>query len=240
MNKNQQDPRRKFLVKALSLGWFAAGMPAFWSRQAFALGDISKKMPPGRSIYKLKGQVSVDGQPATLDTVIGANALIKTGRSSRIIFVVGNDAFILRDNSELQLGGSGFFIETMRILSGKLLSVFGKREKPHQIKTVTATVGIRGTGVYIESEQERSYVCTCYGQTEIQSNVDAKARVQVKTKYHDTPYFIYAKAEGKNQYIRPAPVINHSDSELELIEQLVGRQTPFGFLNYGSGGDGGY
>ena len=239
MKNNRQDPRRTFLVRALSLGWFAKTLPAVLTHEAFALGGLSKKMPPGRSIYKLKGAVSVDGRPANLETEIRANALIKTGRSSRIIFVVGNDAFILRSNSELQLGGTGFFIETMRILSGKLLSVFGKREKSHQIKTVTATIGIRGTGVYVESEQDRSYVCTCYGQTEIQSNVDATARVEVKTKYHDTPYYIYAKTEGKQEYIRPAPVINHKDSELELIEQLVGRQTPFGFMNYG-GGDGGY
>ena len=32
--------------------------------------------------------------------------------------------------------------------------------------------------------------------------------------------------------IVPAPVINHSDSELELIESLVGRSTPFGRGGY--------
>jgi len=241
MSHYKQDPRRDFLVRALGMGLFATALPVTFSNSAFALGDISKKMPPGRSIYKLKGQVSVDGKPATIDTIISANALIKTGRSSRIIFVVGNDAFILRSNSELQLGGSGFLIDGMRMLTGKLLSVFGKRVKPHQIKTRTATIGIRGTGVYVESKAERSYVCTCYGQTEISSNFDESARIEVETKYHDTPYFIYAKAEGKKKLIRPAPVINHTDSELELIEQLVGRHTPFGIINFGGGwnGDGG-
>jgi hypothetical protein len=243
MSQYKEDPRREFLVRALSMGLFATSMPAVYVKSAFALGDLSKKIPPGRSIYKLKGQVSVDGKQATLDTVISAGSLVKTGKSSRVIFVVGNDAFILRDNSELQLRGSGFLIEGMRMLTGKLLSVFGERVKPHQILTTTATIGIRGTGVYVESELERSYICTCYGNTEINSNVDQSARVEVETTHHDSPYYVYAKAEGKNKYIRPAPVINHTDAELELIEQLVGRHTPFkyDFFNIdGGSGSGGY
>lgn len=223
----KDDPRRQFLVNALGLGLFGvAGAGGLW-QPAYGLGDIPAKMPPGRSIYKMKGDVTVNGVKATLKTQIGADALVKTGRSSMIIFVVGSDAFILRDNSELQLGGSNFIIDGMRMLSGKLLSVFGKRTKPHRIQTVTATVGIRGTGIYIESDPEQSYICTCYGHTLIASNNNPGVQREVIAKHHDQPLYVTHSSSGK--VIRPAPFINHTDTELALIEELVGRTTPFAF-----------
>jgi len=227
MRQDFDDPRREFLVQALGMGLFvsAGGLVS----PAYGLGDIPSKLPPGRSIYKIKGSVTVDGVQADIKTPIMASSHIKTGRSSRVIFVVGTDAFVLRSNSELQLRGSGFLIEGMRMLTGRLLSVFGKRVKPHRIQTQTATIGIRGTGVYIESEAEKSYICTCYGHTSITPTSAPETTVEVETKYHDEPYYIYASAGKNGKIIRPAPVINHTDAELELIEQLVGRQAPFFF-----------
>lgn len=239
MSHGIEHPRREFLLQALSMGLLAA--PVFRVSPTHALGDIAKKLPPGRSIYKLKGLVRVDGQRADINTQISANSLVETGDSSRIIFVVGTDAFILRKNSELQLNGEGLLIQGMRMLSGKLLSVFGERAKPHQIKTRSATIGIRGTGIYLESDAERSYVCSCYGHTFISANSDPDANVEVMASYHDAPYYIYANSAPNSKLIRPAPVINHTDSELELIEQLVGRTTPFETTYFSSGeGGGGY
>jgi len=45
----------------------------------------------------------------------------------------------------------------------------------------------------------------------------------VTTSHHDQPRFIYS---GEKR-IDPAPVINHSDQELILLERLVGRVPPF-------------
>ena len=229
MNKSHEDPRRDFLVKALTLGIFSAGMNTGLLSSALAMGDIPSKLPAGRSIYKLQGMVVIDGQRADIDTQIRANSLIKTGSNSRVIFVVGGDAFILRSNSELQLGGDNLLITGMRMISGKLLSVFGKRETPHQIRTLTATIGIRGTGIYVESDPEQSYVCTCYGHTLVASAEDRKVQQQVVSKHHDQPLYILP---GKgDKVIRPAPFINHTDVELALIEELVGRAPPFVISN---------
>ncbi len=227
MSYQNEDHRREFLIKVLGMGLLAAGGSAGLLQPALGLGDIPAKLPPGRSIYKLKGQVTVDGARADIQTSVTANSRIKTGADSRIIFAVGTDAFILRSNSELQLKGSGFLIQGMRMLTGKLLSVFGKREKPHQIQTLTATIGIRGTGIYVESEQDQSYVCTCYGHTVIQANDDSNERREVISKHHDEPLYVLPASAGK--LIRPAPFINHTDVELALIEELVGRTTPFAF-----------
>ncbi len=126
----------------------------------------------------------------------------------------------------------GVIIESMRILSGKILSVFGRREKPHTITTTTATIGIRGTGIYLESEADRSYVCTCYGQTRIVARADANVSRDVISRHHDRPLYVLPSA-GNGELIVPAPFINHTDSELALIEELVGRTTPFAYTGGG-------
>jgi hypothetical protein len=226
MSKNFDDPRRSFLVDALGLGLFASANLVGIFQASYALGDVPNKLPEGRSIFRLEGIVTVDGVIADINTKINANSLVITGADSLVIFVVNTDAFVLRDNSELKMGGSGVLVEGMRMLSGKILSVFGKRETPHSISTTTATIGIRGTGIYIESSPELSYVCTCYGHTRIIANANPDVIEDVVTEHHDRPLYVLP-ASGGNNLIIPAPIINHTDTELALIEELVGRETPF-------------
>jgi hypothetical protein len=239
MSNDHDDPRRGFLVKALSLGVFAGASAAGLIQNSHALGKVPPKLPPGRSIYKLSGIVFVDGKIADIDTPIGPNSLVNTGPDSHVIFVVVSDAFILRSNSQLQMGGSGLLVKGMRILSGKILSVFGKREEIHSITTSTATIGIRGTGIYLEADPEISYVCTCYGHTLLSANADLDQKRDIVTMHHDSPFYVLPANAG-SKLILPAPFINHSDTELALIEELVGRTTPFEKSKSGyKGGEGG-
>ena len=110
-------------------------------------------------------------------------------------------------------------------MTGKLLSVFGRGSR--SIATPTATIGIRGTGIYIEAEAERTYVCTCYGLVDLQASNMPEARETVMTTHHDAPRYIYAHGETPIKMIEPAPVINHTDAELIMLEALVGRKPPF-------------
>ncbi|HTT08493.1 MAG TPA: hypothetical protein VMH34_06865 [Gammaproteobacteria bacterium] len=224
-NTEDVDPvRRSLLVKMLAAGAFTTG----WARKAMteALGKTPGMLPQGKSIYSLDGRVLVNNQPATPDTLITATDTIETAEESRIIFVVGQDAFILRERSRLELGSAGgrLVINTLRVLSGKLLSVFGKSE--HTVHAVTATIGIRGTGLYVESEPDQSYVCTCYGTTELQAIDDPSQHETIQSHHHDAPRYILASGAAGAR-IRPAPFKNHTDQELELIEALVGRVPPF-------------
>lgn len=233
MTKETDDPRREFLLTALSLGLFAGANLASLFQAGHARGDIPDKLPPGRSIYRLQGEVTVDGKPADINTSIGPGSIVKTGRNSQVIFVVASDAFILRSNSEIQMKtDAGLIIDNMRLLSGRLLSVFGRREKPHTITTSTATIGIRGTGIYVEAEADRSYVCTCYGQTRIVASADPAIGRDVISKHHDQPLYVLPSA-ANGELIVAAPFINHTDTELALIEELVGRTTPFAFSGGG-------
>ena len=229
MGKTVENPRRTFLVKALSLGLFAGMVPGLPIQTVNAMGKVPNRLPDGRSIYRLEGSVTVDGQQANLQTPVGPSSVIRTGPDSLAIFVVADGAFIMRSDSHLEMRSDDrLLIQGMRLVSGKILSVFGKREKPYEISTVTATIGIRGTGIYVESEPDRSYVCTCYGSTRITANSDPNISEDVVAQHHDKPLYVLA-AGGEKKLILPAPFINHTDAELSLIEELVGRTTPFAY-----------
>lgn len=226
---NFDKQRRDFLVRALSSGFFATGSLGL-SLPASAMGKIPRELPPGKSIYKIKGKVKVDNQIATLDTRITSKSVIQTGRNSAIVFAVGKDAFLMRSHSKIEMEGGDSIITGLRLITGKVLSVFGKRKEKQRlgIKTSVATIGIRGTGMYLESDPEQTYVCTCYGTADLASVNDAQSKETVVTTHHDAPRYILANADSGNS-IRPAPVVNHTDEELELIESLVGRSVPFTF-----------
>ena len=175
---------------------------------------------PKRSIHLIEGKVYVNGVEATINTPILANDTIKTGKNGRIVFAVGHDAFILRNNTELALENNGLLVGGLRLLTGKLLGVFGKSR--HHISTNHGILGIRGTGIYAEVEPDLTYFCTCYGETDISSIAIPDHVITVQSKYHDAPKYVTAAGE-----IIPAPFVNHTDEELMLIESLVGRTTPF-------------
>jgi len=226
MKDELDDPRREFLVKLLTLGALTSGGMSF-SNLAQAMGKIPKVLPPGKSFFDINGQVLVNKKTATLDTFIKPGDTIETGPSSRAIFVIGKDAFHMRADSSLKVDGSAI-INTLRLFSGKVLSVFGHRQNQKlSLHTSTATIGVRGTGVYMETDPEKSYVCTCYGLTDISSSVNRNFKTTVLSKHHDAPKYILTD-EHKGNLIVPAPMINHTDQELILIESLVGREPPFG------------
>ncbi|MBI1398445.1 MAG: hypothetical protein GC151_20920 [Betaproteobacteria bacterium] len=217
--------RRELLVRLLAAGAFAQVPVAL---AAPSLGRVPRRLPPGRSIYSLRGQVLVDGQRATEATHIDSGATVDTGPDSSVTFVVGADAFILREKSRLHLKGSApTFITLLRVATGALLSVFGHGRK--RVDTVTATVGIRGTGLYVESAPDRSYVCTCYGTTEIATIDDPAIEETIHSTHHTAPRYVLAP--GSSSRIVPAPFIDHTDLELMLLENLVGRTTPFSLFD---------
>ena len=223
-----QDPARRLrLLQLLTGGAFA--LAPYRDAGAFFWSSSSKKLDDDKSIFTLRGEVTVNGNPADKTTRIRAGDRVRAGEDGEVIFAVGGDAFLLRANSEMDIGGSDFVVRSLRILTGKLLSVFAAREQGQQLslQASTATIGIRGTGVYIESEAERAYVCTCYGQAELASNIDPGDSELITSSNHDEPRYITREASGGSR-IREAPVINHSNEELKLLEAIVGRQLPPG------------
>lgn len=200
-----------------------------WLRGALAAGSVEK------GVHRVRGDVRVNGTPAKEGMDVKAGDVITTGAGSDVTFVTGKDAFLIRANSRVEVEGvlGALVLTGLRVVTGAILSVFAPRE-PKTLHTPTATIGIRGTAVYLEADASRTYVCTCYGEAEIVSVADPKARETVRTTHHEQPR--YVMGTGAPQMLMGAPVVNHDDVELAMLENLVGRRTPFVPMSDGAPG----
>lgn len=141
----------------------------------------------------------------------------------------GGLAGLVRENSQVAFGADALK-QTLRLVSGKVLAVFAQGE--HRILTTTASIGIRGTAAYVEDvEPERTYFCLCYGETEVQTAGGQRAagsgqRASYATTHHESPRYIYRDAGAAKPFVE-APMLNHTDAELIMLEGLVGRYPPF-------------
>jgi hypothetical protein len=216
--------RRIWLARAAA-GGAALALGLMRLRDALAVGAVE----PG--VARVRGDVRINGKPAQRGMEVKPGDVITTGLGAELVVVVGRDAFLVRADSRIELSGDAKrrLLSGLRVVSGALLSVFEPgREK--SIRTATAAIGIRGTGVYVELEGSRTYVCTCYGEAQLVPVDDPSQAETVRTRHHDQPRYIYPK--GMPRMIEKAPVVNHTDAELVLLESLVGREVPFDPKSY--------
>lgn len=214
--------RRAWLARAAgSTAALAAGMS--YLREALAQGEIKS------GVINMRGDVRVNGKAAQPSMAVQLGDVVETGRGETVI-VVERNAFLVRPSTKLEIGGGASPLApgTLRVLAGKLLSAFMPGNRM-QISTRTATIGIRGTGLYIEVIPDCTYACTCYGSAELNPLADPKQTEVVTTTYHDSPRYIFASADKsiKGPLIEVAPVVNHQDAELIMLEGLVERKVPF-------------
>jgi hypothetical protein len=213
--ESMQASRRRMLHMMIASGALgAAGVSGVISR-ALAKGDL----PPG--VNRLEGSAEVNGRPARVGTPVNLGDRIATGSASQAVIVVGSDAFLMRAQTTIEVKGRDGVLSEMLITTGKLLSVFAK--KPVAIKAASASIGIRGTGAYIEVEPKSVYFCLCYGEALIDGpGMSSKV---VKTTHHEQPLILLEG--GGIMRAEPGPFQNHSDDELIMLEALVGREPPF-------------
>lgn len=213
----EKTTRRQLLKSIATFGLLgSAGLSGLIQNALAAEGN---SRPTG--VLKVSGQVQINGKAAQIGMAVGAGDTIVTGSGAQLIYVIGQDAFLQRENSTVSF--SGATAEVMRVITGKILSVFGKGMKT--LETATATIGIRGTGCYIESEARRVYFCLCYGSADLSPKADPSHSERIETRHHDHPVYIHQ--DSSMPMMVDASVINHSDAELELLESLVGRTPPF-------------
>lgn len=187
-----------------------------------------ENQPSPQGIRKMEGDVRVNGQPARMGLLIKPSDVVTTGPKSMVVFVAGDDVFLLRSESRLEVSGTGksedsSILDFIKISSGKMLSVFGYG--PKKIETQTALIGVRGTGLYLEAGPTKTYICACYGVLDLAPAGTPDNMLQVSTKHHEAGKHIHAP--GAEQLITSAPMQNHTDAELIYLESLVGRKPPF-------------
>ena len=232
MNETQDrnNPQRRLFLQGMAAGLLTMLLPAV---KAIAATFTPPKLPATQSVYRVTGKAWVNGKRVDARTRIRPNDTVKTAPGSELIFVVGDHAMLLRGGSHLVIQPrdgnepESLLIGSLRLFAGKLLSV--SRNKGMRIETPTATIGIRGTGVYLEAGPEKTYFCNCYGEVDVVANNDAASKETVVSAHHDKPLYIYGQGQpgqcvhDANRLARP----NHTDEELMLAEALVGRVPPF-------------
>jgi hypothetical protein len=216
---------RRSLVRALLLASGAAAplLKIVNSAQAFSRAPIV----PG--VQEFTGDLRLNGRPARRGDLVSPGDTATTGPNSSAVIIIGQHAFMLRANSTVEFypvyfEKDGVVSGAIKVATGAMLAVFGQN-KETTIATPIATIGIRGTGCYVETDSKRSYVCLCYGRADLGSAPTGRLLETVETTSHDKPRYIYPP--GAPSLISSAPVIDHSDDELRLLEALVHRVPPF-------------
>lgn len=233
------DMQRRYFLQCMAAGLLTAMLPA--GRLLAAEFTAPAQLTAGRSVYRVSGRAWVNGNRIDAHTRIGPNDTVKTAQGSELVFAVGNHAMLLRGGSHLVMQAEekstqeSPIIGLLRLFSGKLLSA--SRNKGMRITTPSATIGIRGTGVYLEAEPDKTLFCTCYGDVDITASHDPQSKDSVHATHHDRPLIILNDAQpGKSirsindpEFALPrhAPRLVHSDAELTMLEALVGRTPPF-------------
>lgn len=211
---------RRHLLKSVAAGALAGLGIHGLVRQVLAAGSGPQRK---QGIFRLEGEATFNGLKLKVGDVPRLPLTVITGANTTLVFVLGADAYLVRSNSHLILDGGDVKapsrVATVKLLAGKLLSVFEKGER--RLTTPTAIAGIRGTGIYLESEAQRSYICLCYGSARLGPLAAPQLQETFSTTHHESPRWVYADR------MEAARVINHDDDELILLESLTGRLPPF-------------
>jgi hypothetical protein len=181
------------------------------------------------NIVELRGDALLNGQPLRQEQFVQTGDRIETGPGGHLVFVLGNSAFLVRQNSRLAVerGQTLTAVSVLRLLTGAVLSVW-TRGNHRQVVTPTLTAGIRGTGVYTEvpaGQDGRTYFCNCYGTVELGASGDHATSV---SQYHQSFWAEVQPRDGR--MLTPARAINHTDEEVERVAALVHERTAWEIL----------
>lgn len=226
MNLDAFHPTRRAMIRGLLLAsGFAPAMLAVLAR-----AGANSKLPVVPGVQELSGDVRINAAPAQLGQLVNPGDVVRTGADGGCVIIIGEHVYLIRERSEVEFFAedfeqdeSGAISGQIKILTGAMLSVFGRTRT--DFTTPFATIGIRGTACYIDSQAERTYICVCYGRGELGGAEDGKPLETVTTQHHDSPRYIYPKDAATR--IEVAMAVNHTDDELRMLEALVNRKPPF-------------
>lgn len=172
---------------------------------------------------EIEGRVMINGKVVQNDKKVNLGDFIQTGENSTIKFNVGKDAFMVKANSKISIKEEKSGVKTLNVVTGGVVGVFKKGSK-YNLKTHNMTAGVRGTGIYLESDNNSTYFCTCYGKTDVNSH----------SHDHKELHSVYHKmvVVDSNGTIRDTKEMrNHSDDELRVLEKKMNRKPRFDIID---------
>jgi hypothetical protein len=202
--------RRKFLMTAAVLPLVAIIL----LKALAAIGQI----------HEIEGDVFINQIKINSTSKIRNGDEIVVSKNGKLVFIMGEDAFLVRGGSTLQVYSEegSEVISALRLVGGAMLGIFGKRKTTTRIFTATATIGIRGTAVYVAVSPDKLYTCTCYGHTDLIVGLE---REEVLATQHNA--HVVATNSRVSSQMKAFEVIDHNDDELRMLEALVDRKPLF-------------
>ena len=202
--------QRRSVVKAAAAWAAMGGLPAALAQQR-------------SNVVQMTGDTVLNGLVLQPGQVIQTGDQVTTGPGSNVMFVIGNAAFMVRQNSSLSVerGETLNAVSLLRLVTGGVVSVWG-RGNSRSVVMPTLTAGIRGTGVYAEvlaQQNNRNYFCNCYGTVDL--DIDGEKRVST-ADYHQS-FLSNVEANGGSKFAS-AKAINHTDEELEFLAKLINQR----------------
>ena len=154
------------------------------------------------------------------------NEFLFTGPESQVLVLLGakDAALLVKQNSKFQIYQTAQGEWWVDLTQGALLVQFKqqeKRGKQLQIKTRSATLGIRGPSVFVKqgSGQDAGkglFVCTCEGILSLDS------KVLILGKHHNAPKWILEGTQALGKRLKNAEKgSEHSDAEIQILEKLL-------------------
>jgi hypothetical protein len=175
------------------------------------------------NIQKVSGAVYVNDQRISPSAEIRAGDSIVVSHDGELEFVLGEDAYRLGPRSVLTLErAGGGAVSALRLLTGAILGVFGRRHQRLPVHTAFATIGIRGTGVFVSTTPSQLYTCTCYGTTDLL----AGAHNEVFSATHHNAHIVDRHGDG-TMTVKASSMQGHDDEQLRRLEAYVGRRPLF-------------
>ncbi len=198
---------------------------------AFAAGALLPLPAAARwgVVHELSGEATINGFRLVPASAIRPGSTIATGAEGRVWFTLGGDAYFLRPRSRLRLEPSGpgeEVVNALRLLSGAVGATF-RGGAGRSLRTSSITIGVRGTGVYIETSPQETYACTCFGAAELRSvaTEGTLEHLAPRGAPHLARRILHDPQTGTR--IAAASLERHTNEEMARLERIAGRPNPF-------------
>jgi len=174
-------------------------------------------------IHKIKGEVYVNGSKATKDYELKNGDKIET-RDGLVTLLFEDEIYKLRSNTVFILPDNEVKSPST-LIKGAVIAAFKKKGERKMKIHNTATLSIRGTGVYVKNiAGEKKRYCLCYGKSALETDNHLHS-ANTESKYHEE--FIISSTGKIRKFKLNEFEMNHYSLENIELEKVLGNETPF-------------
>lgn len=223
--------------KAIGMILAVLGVACAWGSGGAEAGAA----PATGTISYLDGDVTLDGNEASIGDAVRRGATLQTGPASVCEISWGNENIIQLQENTLATLNVGSGAPGVKLASGSMAAVLNRVEAMSkkgtlQVQTPSATAGVRGTVFFVKVEDaSNTYICACYGSLGIASAPDG----ELASTKHVARRFTGSRLSARST---AAGLLYHDSQSIGDLAAKVGYVIPWGQGTYGSSGSkgGGY